>query len=396
MVETGEEAERESINKQGKRLNKLTHLVHELAQSQSRRGDYLEPENQQMLDELIKQSSVKSFKERSLMAISSCGLKSSDDDKSFKPAPALCNPQQIQEDDKLHFPLTESVSSRILNIWRTTCGTKKWEESWDPKSNLPPPGPIKFGKGIPRPRTDADQYKTCNNSAYCESGLYVDSALQVAAQAQIPIAMSRLADWEKGLTSMLSMANMIDIYSTSINKDMDRMMEALDQFELPPEAQDIVDNYEKTKADCKSRAKGLQAMTDTIAWLYAENVMLKRDFLLSKSKLSENSKQVLRLQPFAGPYLFGGRADELIKKDAKTHQAKQALKWNQSATSYPAPTSTQTSSSTYTNKKPKLQKKQLFRKKKVKPDFKRKPANRGPRSQNNTAAPGSTTQAKSI
>lgn len=101
---------------------------------------------------------------------------------------------------------------------------------------------------------------------------------------------------------------------------------------LPDKLQQLLNDKLKVKANCESQAKGLQHTTDILSWLLAETIIARRDAALKQStlKLSNNTKNVLRLQPFNGPFLFNGKVDELLKKDGEQSTASLILSLSES------------------------------------------------------------------
>ncbi len=84
----------------------------------------------------------------------------------------------------------------------------------------------------------------------------------------------------------------------------------LDKLQLPDDKLRVIANYE-------SLEKGLQYTSDILFWLLADTILTRSDTVLKTSllKLSENTRNVLRLQSFTGPYHFNRKVDELKKRD---------------------------------------------------------------------------------
>ncbi len=133
--------------------------------------------------------------------------------------------------------------------------------------------------------------------------------------------MSRLLDWEKAIANTISTVNMLDIFTASVNKELIETIQVLEEHDsaLPDKLQQLLENKLKIKANCESQAKSLQHTTDILSWLLAETILTRRDTVLKSSppKLSEISRNILRLQPFTGPYLFNGKVDEVMKRDGE-------------------------------------------------------------------------------
>ncbi len=133
--------------------------------------------------------------------------------------------------------------------------------------------------------------------------------------------MTSLKDWEKATTNTISTVNMLDIFTALVNKELIETIQVLEEHDgaLPDKLQQLLDDKLKVKANCESQAKGLQHTTHILSWLLAETILTRGDTVLKSSPLkpSENSKNMLRLQPFTGPYLFNGKVDEVMKRDGE-------------------------------------------------------------------------------
>ena len=106
------------------------------------------------------------------------------------------------------------------------------------------------------------------------------------------------------------------------------MWDCLDSYTentLPPDLVNLHEERHRIQADAESRARALQHLTTLVAWLLAETISLRRDHLLEPSNLCEPSRDVLRMQPFGGPFLFGGRSDDLLHRDSDRRTASMVL-----------------------------------------------------------------------
>jgi hypothetical protein len=307
-----------------KRLDNITKILAEMANTQD-----LSSNNKQALLELGRQSGSKSYRERAKLAMSAVGLKVDKPDV-FKTVPALCNPMKSSEEKRVKYTLVEGVKSRVTAAWRSMAGLKG-EDKWDPDSDVPPPNPTKFNKGITRPNLREADYALSSNPVLCDKGLTVENKFSVKPDSSSSITLSRLVDWEKTLNTSLSVINMIDVFSSSIDRDTDSVLEVLEACNLdslPTKLKDLLADKERIKADKESRARALQHITSLLSYLLTDNILLRRDCILAKSdlKMSENTKTVLRLQPLKGQYLFNGRVDDLLKKDAQAKTTDLVLK----------------------------------------------------------------------
>ena len=311
-------------DRDSKRLDHITNILEELANNQD-----LSDKNRQALLDLGKQSCSKSYKERATLASSAVGLKTVQQE-TFKTLPAVCNPRKAAEEKRVKYPLVDSVKSRVTAAWRYMAGLKG-DDMWDPSSDVPPPNPTKFNKGIPRPKLRENDYSLSGNTTLCAKGLTVESKFREKTDSTASVAMNRLTDWERTLTTSLSVLNMIDVFSASLDMETDGLMETIeecDQTRLPNRLKTFLADKERIKADKESRARALQHVTSLLAYMLSDNILLRRDSILAKCniKMSENTKTVLRLQPLRGPYLFNGRVDELLKKDAESKTTDLVLK----------------------------------------------------------------------
>ena len=333
-----------SLSEDANKMDHMLRVVTELAASQN-----LTNSSQTSLNELCKQMSVSSYKERASEAIRVAGLQVPDIQK-LTPAPALCNPKGPSENKTVLFPVGDMIGSRIVDTWKAMAGLKLNDE-WNPSWDFPPPNPTKPNKSIPKPTVNLTDYAFPPNEFLCARALKNESVFETkSSTTSLPV--NRLEDWEAATSACLSMVNMIDIFSSSINQDMENVFSCLDSFKentLPPELQNLLEQRPRLKADQESRARALQHLTSTMTWLLAETISVRRDHVLTNSKLSQSSKDVLRMQPFGGPFLFFGRADEMIRKDSERNTAAVMLKLNdQLFVKKSGPNSTTTKPATYT------------------------------------------------
>jgi hypothetical protein len=316
-------------------LANIAAVVAELAANQE-----LSASSQCALAELGKNLQTKSYKDRAVSAITTAGLEIPKD-RVFKPAPALTNPAQPAKEKTVRFPLTDMVKSRIEAAWRTMAGLKGGED-WDPESPTPPPNPVKIGKPIPKPKMFDSAYAVGQNETLSSKPLQPEGALSAKPDALVSIAPSRLMDWEKVLLSSLEVINMLEIFSSSVNQDMKDVWTCLEGYDdLPDDLQQLLARKAIVQANEESKAKALQHVTSYLSWLLAENILVKRDHIVTTAdkKLSDSAKHILRLQPFGGPSVFNGKAEEVLKKEAEDKTASVMLKMHQMLSKKPGDTS---------------------------------------------------------
>jgi len=269
---------------------------------------------------------VKSYRERAVGAMEAAGVSPPEVNKQ-QTVPALCNPKQTTENKSVSFPLGDMIVSRIVEAWRNMTGLKG-QEGWHPDWDYPPSNPTKINKMTSKPSVNMADYGFPPNDFVCAKALKAESVLG-EKNTPASIQLNRLEEWENSITSCLGMINMIDVFSSSLNKDLQAVWDCLGSYKentLPPELLNLLEERHRIKADAESRAKALQHLTSTLAWLLGETVLLRRDHLLSSTTLSDGSRDVLRMQPLGGPFLFGGRVNEMMHRDSERKTAEMVLK----------------------------------------------------------------------
>jgi hypothetical protein len=173
-----------------------------------------------------------------------------------------------------------------------------------------------------------------SNSVLFDKGLTIEGRLNVKNNDKSDLPLSRIAEWEKAASSSISTLNMIDFFTGSLNSDFKKILYILEDYkqDLPDELLAFVDEKAKIKANLESQAKGIEHATDILSWLFTDTVLARRDTVLKKckQKFSEEAKNVLRLQPLGGPYLFNGKVDEVIKKEGEQATASYIVNQTQS------------------------------------------------------------------
>ena len=311
-----------SNNNDDRKMDHVLRVLTEMAATQN-----LSSHSQSSLTTLCQHMQVKTYKERAHDAVRVIGL-NLPESSGHMTAPALCNPKQTNETKGVVLPLGNMVTSRIVETWRSMCGLKG-NDTWYPDWEVPPANPTKTGKPIPKPNVPVVEYGFPLNEFLSAKSLKTDYTDTKSQSTNVP--NSRLGDWEGTLASCLGIVNMIDIFSSSLNYDMGHIWECLETYReqsLPPDLINLHEQRHRIKADLESRAKALQHLTSLLTWLLAETISTRREQALSNSKLSESSQDVLRMQPFGGPFLFGGRANSLIQQDSGRRTAELVLKLN--------------------------------------------------------------------
>ena len=336
-----------------RKLVNIAAVVTELAANQD-----LSTASQNALAELSRNLQAKSYRDRAGAAITSAGLQIPHK-PVFHTAPALMNPDQSSSSEKsVVFPLTNMVKSRVVASWRSMAGLKG-SEDWDPNSSVPPPNPVKVGKAIPKPKLFDTAYNMEANGILSSRPLQQEGALTAKAETPISMPVSRLQDWERVLLSSVEVINMLEIFSSSISQDNRELWTCLEKYDdLPEDLQEILARRSTLQANEESKAKALQHLTSYLSWLLAENILTKRDHVLSKTDkhLSDAAKNVLRLQPLGGPTLFNGKAEEVLKKEAEDKSASVMLKMHQMLSKKPGSATPATpSTSTFRQDKPATQ-----------------------------------------
>lgn len=325
-------------------MEHVLRVVTEMAATQ-----HLSNTTQSSLEELSKQLQIKPYKERAMLAIDSAGLRPPEISQ-HQNVPALCNPRQAAEQRGVLFPLSDMIMSRVVDTWRCMTGIRGVED-WSPGWDFPPPNPTKPNKSIPKPSVNAQDYAFPVNGFLCSKALKTEAEWQ--EKPHVTVNFHRLQDWEQAVTTCLGIVNMMDIFSSSLNRDMQNVWDCLETYAgktLPPDMVDLLDEKHRIKADQESRARAVQDLTNLLTWLLAENILLRRDHVLGGMSLSKMSKDVLRMQPFGGPFLFNGRTDELLRKDSERQTASMVMKMNEKwfvkKSSMPSATVTKQSEST--------------------------------------------------
>jgi hypothetical protein len=121
---------------------------------------------------------------------------------------------------------------------------------------------------------------------------------------------------------------------------MQELWDCMSLYNLPDDLTKLGEQKHRVKADQESKAKALQHLASQVSWLLAEAISVRRDHYLTESKLSQTSKDVLRMQPFGGPFLYHGRADEVVKRDSELNTANLVLNMNQQLAAKRPPSAT--------------------------------------------------------
>ena len=278
-----------------------------------------------LMASLEEHSKSKSYKDRAQEALHNVGLEMPAYREKYKSKPSMSNPVQKEEKKTPVFPTTDMVSSRVNGVWRSMCGLK-YEEEWDCDASVPPPNIVKAGKSIPKSFNVSDKsYSIEKNEYWSDKGLNIDGNTDVKTLDQLDVAWTRSSDWEKITGSCLSTVNMMEVFTAHINSKFNKMLGTLKSYEdLPEEIEECLQECSKVKADFESQAKALQYITDMMARLHGDMVLARRDTVIKKTpvKLSQNSKDVLRIQPFGGQYLMSGKVAQCLKHDSEEASAK--------------------------------------------------------------------------
>ena len=302
------------------KMNQVIKILAEVAHNQD-----LSKNSQSSLDELHRKTNVGTYRERAHFAMLAAGTAPPDVQQHTK-APALCNPTPTPDPKGVCFPLGNMIISRMLDSWRAVAGLKG-EDAWNPYWDCPPPNPSKVNKMVPKPQINQSDYKFPQNDFVSAKALKIETAVSEKS-TNISVATSRLEEWEQTVASCLGIVNMLDVFSSSLLKDLQTTWTVLESFtpnSLPVELANILEEKHRITTDAESKAKGLQHLTSHLAWLLTDTVTLRRDHYLAQSNLSGPTKEVLRLQPLGGPYLFNGRAEEMKEKDSKNKTASLVL-----------------------------------------------------------------------
>ena len=272
------------------------------------------------LELLCTQLSIRPYRERALAAVRMAGL-ATPRSSAFKASSSLSNPNAPKDSGFEGFPLTEMVASRVKENWRHSIALKGAED-WDPTTMTPPPALTKLDMATPKPNFRESDYRLSPNSTLAPSALKNEIPLSRSQSSQpVRVPLSKLEEWEKTQTTSLSLLNMLEIFNMSIGKRLEAVWDVLATYStntLPPDIQELLVDREKIKADQASQARALEHLTSLSAWSFGEMVNSRRTHVLRNCdlKLSEASTKILRSQPYDGPWLFKGRADELLQRDA--------------------------------------------------------------------------------
>ena len=106
-------------------MDHVLRVLAEMAASQQ-----LSSHSQSSLSMLCQQMQVKPYRERAQDAVRVTGL-SMPDSEAYTTAPAPSNPKQTNDNKNVLLPITDMVTSRIVDAWRSMCGLKG-NDSWHP------------------------------------------------------------------------------------------------------------------------------------------------------------------------------------------------------------------------------------------------------------------------
>jgi len=149
-----------------------------------------------VLERILSQASVKSYKERAKMAINKVGLSVPDTDPKGN-LQALSHPDPNKVKEQCLFPVSPMIEDSLITTWRNMVGLKSKHEVWD---NLHGSLLVNAPRSNPKLKMKSAGYDMANDKLP-NSGYQPESAMSVPDSATATVSMAKLRAWNRTLAS---------------------------------------------------------------------------------------------------------------------------------------------------------------------------------------------------